>query len=122
MKSNLLELELFIAHFLRKGVIVSAGFIFVGWILQVKFDENVYLPFRNYQPVPLFETVNQLFIQKNWSALIGYAGLLVLISLPILRVVATGFIFTKQRNFRMLGLVMTVLFGLSLGIFLGFVH
>lgn len=122
MKTDLFKLELFIAHILRKGVIIAGIFISLGWLLQLNFIENVFVHFQHYQPTPLLETLAQLRLQNNWPAFLSYIGLFILISLPIIRVLATGFIFAWQRNFKMLSLVVTVFAGLCLGIALGFTH
>ncbi|MBC7421710.1 MAG: DUF1634 domain-containing protein [Bdellovibrio sp.] len=120
MNNDLIQLELFIAKLLRKGVIVAGALILIGWIFSVKFGQNIYEKFHTYQEISLKHSLSALWLAKSWSYLISYAGLIVLISLPILRVIATGFIFLKQRNYPLLLLVLAVLSGLILSIALGF--
>lgn len=121
MSNETQSLELFIARFLRRGVLVAAFFIFLGWVFQISFTQNVFQDFHNYQDKPLQHTLTLLLQQKAWSLLVAYLGLIILISLPILRVCMTGFIFLKQKNYRMLSLVCLVFAGLILSLALGFI-
>ena len=89
-------LELKIAKLLRLGVIIAGFLMLIGWLMQVQFDSNPFLAFRQYVNIPLFVGVANDWQTSNWAALISYAGLLVLISLPILRVLMTAILFTKQ--------------------------
>ena len=95
--ANKLEaLELRIAKLLRLGVIVAGALMLVGWLMQVQFTSNPFLDFQQYVNIPLSVGIAHDWETANWAALISYAGLLVLISLPILRVLMTAILFTKQ--------------------------
>lgn len=120
MNIELIELELFVAKLLRRGVLIAGLLILVGWMLQISFKDNVFTNYHEYHAAPLLFTLHEFVSQKAYSKLIAYFGLAVLISLPILRVIMTGIIFLKQKNFRMAGLVAIVLIGLTISLCLGF--
>jgi uncharacterized membrane protein len=120
MRPDLIKLELFIANLLRKGVFIAGFLILVGWAFQINFTQNVFLSFQQYNNVTFIENLNALITARDWPKIIAYAGLIVLICLPIIRVLATGFIFAKQKNYRLLSLVGIVFVGLVLSVFIGF--
>ena len=120
MRADLEKLELFIAQLLRKGVLLAGLFILIGWIFQINFKYNTFADFKTYQTLNMLETLIDLWNSHSWAKLIAYAGLFVLISLPVLRVLATGVIFIKQKNLKFVLLVGLVLFGLTLSLVLGF--
>ncbi len=120
MKPELIKLELFIAKLLRHGVLFAGTLILIGWIFQISFTQDTFAQFSQYQGITLMDQLNMLWHTHSWPQLIANAGLFVLISLPVLRVIATGFIFAKQKNYHLVGLVLVVLSGLILSIVLGF--
>ncbi len=120
MKTELLELETRIAKLLRRGVLLAGLFIFAGWMSQISFTKNVFINYQSYSENPLFNTLKNLLDQNAYGTLLAYLGLTILISLPILRVIMTGLIFIKQKDFRMVGLVAIVILGLAISIALGF--
>lgn len=91
-------LELKISKLLRYGVIVAGVLIFTGWMLQIQFTSNPFLGFHDYHGLSLLANFQQALAQHDWAQLISYAGLFILISLPILRVLMTGILFVRQND------------------------
>jgi uncharacterized membrane protein len=122
--SNKLEelenLELKIAKLLRYGVIFAGILIFVGWMLQIQFTSNPFVGFHDYHGLSLLESFDTAFATQNWAQLISYAGLFVLISLPILRVLMTAILFVRQNDPIMASLAffvfVTILVSCALGL------
>ena len=115
MKTDIFELELFIAKFLRAGVIVSGLFMLTGWLGTLDLHHNIFLNYQNYTHNSLLSTISQYDV-SSWPHLMIYLGLICLILLPLLRVLLTGLIFMKQRDYIMASLVLLVLAGLIISI------
>jgi len=115
MTKNTKNIELQIAQFLRVGVIVSGLLIFIGWMGSIKLSTNIFQSYEIYNHEPLISTLSNVKINQ-WPHLIIYAGLICLISLPFFRVLLTGFLFIKQRDYLMASLVLVVFIGLIISI------
>lgn len=92
------NLELKISKFLRFGVIASGFFLFVGWLGQFRFDNIDPVRFEKYSPIDMFTTIELAIMDENWAVLISYLGLMILISLPMIRVLLTAVLFLKQKE------------------------
>jgi uncharacterized membrane protein len=114
------DLELKISKFLRGGIFVAGFFIFLGWIARFQWSENPFVRFQKYQRTSFFDMAEVHFMSEDWAFFVSYAGLFILISLPIIRVTLTGILFFKQKE-KILGIVaFIVLFFLLLSFGLGF--
>lgn len=118
--ARLEALELFIAKFLRYGVLIAGAVIFLGWMSQINFHRNVFEEFHVYQHMPLGDTLSFLWLQQSYGLLLAYVGLILLISLPLLRVVMTAGLFLIEKDYLMAVCALLVLGGLALSIALGF--
>jgi hypothetical protein len=78
-EAHLFNLELFIAKFLRYGVLFAGCLIFIGWMSQIDFQHNVFESFQTYTNVPLVKTLRTVIAEHNWGLLTSYIGLGVLI-------------------------------------------
>lgn len=87
------QTELFLGHFLRWGVLTSAGILVAGLAAG--------------------------FLAPDWSASVTRAGIVLLIALPIARVAVTLVIFALQRDRIYVGITAFVLAVLLLSLFLG---
>lgn len=118
--AELENLEMRIAKLLRYGVIFAGALILVGWMLQIQFTSNPFLNFHDYHGLSLLENFEAALSNHNWAQLISYAGLFVLILLPILRVLMTGILFVRQNDPIMAGLAffvfVTILVSCALGL------
>lgn len=113
------SLELKISKFLRFGVLLSGVIMFVGWVLQLRWRGNPFYNYDTYDPISLVRLLEVYLRNENWGALISYFGLVVLISLPIIRVLLTAILFITQKE-RLLALIaLIVLSGLVASVLLG---
>lgn len=115
-------LELRIAKLLRVGVIISAILMLVGFSLQFKFSGNSLFNFTVYDQISLSDLFDFYFRKKRWAPLISYSGLIVLISLPLIRVVLTIYLFIRQKEFLLAGIAFLVFVGLMISMSLGIEH
>ncbi len=116
------NLELKISKFLRLGVLCSGLFLLIGWIANFKLGSINTEAFKTYSAVDLMTSLELAIMEGNWAILISYLGLIILISLPMIRVFLTAIIFLKQREnilaalagLVLLGLVISFSFGIEL--------
>ena len=95
---GLLSLELKISNLLRWGVLSAGLFLLIGWITLLDFSQNPLAGFHDYKDESLAQSLQHAFERQQWGLLIAYAGLAILISLPLLRVLMTGLLFLKQKE------------------------
>jgi len=98
MKNGLLSLELKISNLLRWGVLLAGAFLFIGWMSILDFTQNPLADFKDYKEETLVHSLNKALQNGQWGLLIAYAGLALLISLPVIRVLMTGILFIKQKE------------------------
>lgn len=116
------NLELKISKFLRLGVLCSGFFLLIGWIANFRFGFSGAEAFKTYAPVDLMTSLELAVMGGNWALLISYLGLIILISLPMIRVFLTAILFVKQREnvlaaiagLVLLGLIISFSFGIEL--------
>lgn len=120
MEKDVYALELFIAKFLRYGVVLAGLLMLAGWLTQISFTTDAFAPFHVYHDAPLFRTIAEHIEAGHWGILTAYAGMAVLISLPLIRVLMTFAVFVKKRDYTLAAVSAVVLFGLGLSIALGF--
>ena len=120
MERDVYALELFIAKFLRYGVIVAGLLMSIGWLSQLSFTTNTFAQFHQYHELRLTDALRGIIESKLWGLLVTYIGMFVLISLPLLRVLMTLAVFIKKRDYILAGVSALVLFGLLLSVTLGF--
>jgi uncharacterized membrane protein len=117
--SDIEKLELKIARFLRAGVVLSGLLMFAGWALQFKWSGNPFYFFDMYDPLPIQEIIRIYVRNENYGALLSYAGLGFLISLPIIRVLLTSILFARQKEYGLALIAAFVLIGLIVSMSLG---
>jgi uncharacterized membrane protein len=113
------SLEIKLANFLRRGVLTAGTLLLIGWIWKTKWQANPFSNFDSYDQISFLEIIRHHFYFSDWGALVCYLGLLILISLPFIRVFLTTVLFIKQKEYLLAGIAVLVLFGLALSIFLG---
>ncbi len=113
-------LELKIAKVLRYGVVFSGTLMFIGWMMQIQFDSNPFEGFHDYHDFPLFHALYFAWLAKDWALLISYAGLFVLIGLPIARVLMTGILFLKEGDRLLASIAFFVFVAICTSCYLGF--
>lgn len=114
--SSLNKLELRISQFLRAGVFFSGSLLLVGWLWMLASHGDLLSHFSEYHPQSLAESLHWAFIVNDYSVLLSFAGLLILVLLPVVRVLMTGVLFVKQKEYR-LGLMAFAVFTILVGSF-----
>ncbi|WP_413584319.1 DUF1634 domain-containing protein [Bdellovibrio sp. HCB274] len=93
------DLELRISKMLRSGVYVAGMLMTIGWLWGWFKHGDTLSSFSRYESKSLYETLNWAVITHDQPLIIGFAGLAVLVSLPIIRVFLTGVLFIKQKDY-----------------------
>lgn len=119
---SLHRLELQISHLLRQGVLIAGVFLLISWIWMLVTQGDVLMSFQTYQAQSLAETIHWAVVTQNRALLVGYAGLVLLVALPVLRVFMTGFLFVKQKEYTLAIMAFGVFFFLVASVFLGIEH
>jgi uncharacterized membrane protein len=109
MKAELLDLELKISKLLRWGVLLAGALMLLGWMSFLDFSQNPLANFHDYKGENLKLSLESAVEHHQWGLLIAYAGLTILICLPLLRVFMTGILFVKQKE-RILAVVAFIVF------------
>ena len=115
-------LEFKIAKFLRVGVILAGLLMLIGWVSHMKFSGSPFYVFDTYDQIPFEELFMHHLRWKNWGMLTSYAGLVALISLPLIRVLLTAVIFIKRKEYYLSVIAFIVLLGLFISMTLGIEH
>jgi uncharacterized membrane protein len=113
------ELELKISIFLRYGVLVAGVLILGGWLMTVKWSADPFFSFQMYGELPLKEIIAIYLRTDNYGMLVSLAGLGCLISLPIIRVLLTAWLFFWQKDFMLAFIAVCVFLGLLASFTLG---
>lgn len=113
------SLEWAVARMLRVGVIISGVLMLGGWMTFMDFHENPLVRFHEYHNQRLPVSLSLAWHSGNWGLLLSYAGLALLVSLPVIRVFMAAVIFTKQRQATLAGLAYFVFFILIVSLSLG---
>ncbi len=117
--NELERMELKISKFLRIGVIISGAIITLGWAMSFRADYDPFENLKTYHQISLIDSFQIQFMLENWGRLIVYFGLMILISLPVLRVLLSVVLFVKQKEKKMALIGAIVLLGLILSFSLG---
>ena len=115
-------LELKIAIFLRWGVFIAGALIFGGWVWELKFSADPFHSFQRYYVFPLQNILKIYYKNESWGTLLSYLGLVVLISLPVIRVMLTAFLFIRQKEYKLGLIAFLVLISLGISFILGVEH
>ena len=114
-----LNLELRISKLLRYGVVVAGAFMLIGWMTILDFYHNPLLTFQIYQHQPFVQSIANAWQKRVWGLLLAYTGLIVLISLPVLRVLLTAILFWRQKEKFLSGIAFFVFAALVVSFSLG---
>ncbi len=101
-------------------MILSGIVLAVGWIAQqIAGGAPPIQTFMDYHTSPLRLALTQGIAAGNWSLLICYGGLLVLILLPLTRVLITALLFARSREYLMMAAALFVSITLIASFLLG---
>lgn len=101
---ELQSLELKIGKLLRKGVLSAGVVLIFGWLGMALQDQHTLLDYGTYKTQGVSEAIEWAFLTRDLPLLVAYGGLVILISLPLLRVFLTGYLFLRQKD-KAMGLV-----------------
>lgn len=118
-EKTLNRLEYRISQLLRSGVLFAGIFLLVGWLWMWWKGEQSLSSLAEYQPTSLFENLQWALLMQDRAMLISYTGLIVLVSLPVVRVFLTGILFIRQKENKLALMAFTVFIILIGSFFLG---
>jgi uncharacterized membrane protein len=104
---------------LRFGVLLSGTLIFLGWIFKFRPTGNPFFNFQIYDRIPFSDLIFFYWDKKDWAMMISYAGLISLISLPLVRVIVLSILFFRQREYNLAMISFLVILLLFLSISMG---
>lgn len=113
------DFDLIIARILRYGINVVSVLFVIGWASSISFSENIFLNYQSYHAVALSEQIRAVWLGQQWGSILAYLGLAILISLPILRVLMVGILFTRNKEYKMVSITALVALGLILSLWIG---
>jgi uncharacterized membrane protein len=119
MNENLERMELKIAKFLRVGVVVSGITMLIGWAWSFKVNVDPFASLQTYSSLTFVQSIKVCLLLRYWGRLLIYLGLIILISLPIIRVILSTYLFIKQKEKTMALIGAIVMLGLILSFSLG---
>ena len=122
MSDNLERMELKIAKFLRAGVVVAGLLMLIGWGWSFRPGNDPFAALQTYESLTFIQSIKVCLLMRYWGRLLIYLGLIVLISLPILRVILSTYLFVKQKEKEMALVGAIVMIGLILSFSLGVEH
>lgn len=120
--NDLENLELRIAKVLRIGVVISGLLMLTGFVMQFRWSANALFNFTTYDPIPFIDLLEMNFKWKRIGPLVSYAGLIALISLPLIRVILTTYLFIRQKEYLLALIAFVVFVGLITSMALGIKH
>lgn len=114
------SLELKIGKLLRKGVLSAGVVLLFGWVGMILQDQHTLLDYAVYKTQSAAEEIEWAYLTRDLPLMIAYGGLVILISLPLLRVLLTGYLFLRQKDkvmgFVAFGVLIVLLASFALGI------
>jgi hypothetical protein len=118
--NELESLELKIAKFLRYGVLAAGLLMLIGWGASIPHAVDPFAHLKQHTASPLMDRLTVHVMAGEWPSILAYAGLSLLIALPLIRVLLTAILFIKQKELLLAGIASLVLIGLFLSFSLGF--
>ncbi|WP_374073361.1 DUF1634 domain-containing protein [Bdellovibrio bacteriovorus] len=116
---SLNQLEYRISQFLRGGVLFAGLLLLVGWLWMLVNNREALSTFDEYHPQSLAESLQWALIMNDRALMMSFFGLVVLVSLPVIRVLMTGVLFMKQKEYRLALMAFVVFSALVASFFLG---
>lgn len=117
--SALHELELKISHLLRAGVLISGTLLLIGWLWNLIQKGDILTTLNVYHPHPLWETIQSSLQNHDEAQLVSLTGVIILVLMPIIRVLMTGILFLKEKDYRLAIMAFGVFTALAASFFLG---
>ncbi|MBA5849963.1 DUF1634 domain-containing protein [Clostridium sp. cel8] len=115
LKKNIREMETVISTFLLVGVLVSSAIIITG-LLMFLISGNSGYP-KDFYPTQPLDVLKGFIALKSYSIIL--TGLMLLISIPILRVGISIIVFFKEKDFLYVKITSTVFIILIISLLMG---
>lgn len=113
------NLELIISKLLRVGVMTAGACLFIGWIGMWIQHGSMLSSFTTYDPEPLADKFQWAFLTRDRSLMMAMIGLVLLVCLPLIRVLLTGILFIRQKDYKLAIMAFAVFATLIASFFLG---
>lgn len=113
------NLELIISKLLRVGVMTAGACLFLGWIGMLIQHGSMLSSFTVYDPEPLTDKFQWAFLTRDRSLMMAMIGLVLLVCLPLIRVLLTGILFIRQKDYKLAVMAFAVFATLVASFFLG---
>lgn len=113
------RLELIISKLLRVGVMTAGVCLLVGWIGMWMNNGSILTNFHVYEPEPMLEKIEWALLMRDRSLMMAMIGLIVLVCLPLVRVLLTGILFIRQKDYKLAVMAFAVFVTLVVSFFLG---
>lgn len=113
------SLELIISKLLRVGVMTAGVCLLFGWIGMWLQNGSMLSNFHVYEPEPLLEKIQWAVLMRDRSLMIAMIGLVILVCLPLVRVLLTGILFFRQKDYKLAVMAFAVFATLLASFFLG---
>jgi uncharacterized membrane protein len=117
--SQLHSLELIISKLLRVGVMTAGVCLLVGWIGMWMQNGSMLSSFHEYEPEPLLEKIEWALLMRDRWLMMAMIGLILLVCLPLMRVLLTGILFIRQKDYKLAVMAFVVFATLIASFFLG---
>jgi uncharacterized membrane protein len=99
--TQLNKLEITISKVLRIGVMTAGACLLFGWIGMWLQSGSKLSNFQVYEPEPLLEKIQWAVLMRDRSLMLSIIGLILLVCLPLLRVLLTGILFARQKDYKL---------------------
>ncbi|WII71176.1 DUF1634 domain-containing protein [Bdellovibrio sp. 22V] len=118
-EDSLHKLEYAISRMLRSGVLLAGALLSVGWVWLWYNNGDQLQSFSVYESQPLWERIQWALIMNDRAFIVSFVGLAALVSLPLLRVLLTSFLFVKQKDYLLAVMALLVFLALIASFTLG---
>lgn len=113
------RLELIVSQLLRGGVLIAGVLLTIGWVWMWINGQDISGNLKDYNPTTFTDTLQWAVIMQDRALLTTMTGLLVLVTLPLIRVFLTAVLFVRQKDYRLALMAIFVFIFLCVSFFLG---
>ncbi|KYG63721.1 hypothetical protein AZI86_12920 [Bdellovibrio bacteriovorus] len=113
------RLELIVSQLLRLGVLIAGALLFIGWVWMWINGNDISGNLKEYNPTTFTDTLQWAVIMQDRALLTTMMGLVILVTLPVVRVLLTAILFIKQKDYRLAIMAIFVFAFLCSSFFLG---
>lgn len=119
MSDEMHRLELIVSQLLRMGVLIAGALLAIGWVWMWINGSDISGNLKEYNPTTFTDTLQWAVIMQDRALLTTMMGLVILVTLPVIRVLLTAVLFIKQKDYRLAIMAISVFIFLCSSFFLG---